>query len=478
MENISKLKPLFLLFAILLFANTAKSITISSTLDSTPPSGGQNYTAVTGMQNGRVNLSGATNVSTCAVPKDYPGTLQPTVSRRYDAYTFTPTASQCVTLTYNSTDTTGNIQVVVYDEDGFNPVDISQNFLASSGTSTGVPGTAQSFSFNVTAGRPVTVVVSSVNVTTTPLGYTFTLNIPGAAVLGPKTSGALNLLDFTGDGRADYAVFRPTNNFWYINPTSSTSNLDFTGRAFGNAATDVLTPGDYDGDGKTDLAVWRATNGTFYVLRSSDNTFTGMQFGQNGDVPVARDYDGDGKTDFAVVRNSSGAAVWYILNSGSNNSFRAESFGTANDVLAPGDYDGDGKFDLAVFRGTGDQPATFYVRRSSGGDTSRQFGLASDLVVPGDYDGDRKTDYAVMRPGSAYQWYVLRSSDNSLYTVQLGAMPDLATQNDYDGDGKTDVSVYHQQTGTFYVIRSSDGALAQRQFGSNGDYPVANYDTH
>ncbi|MGI8642057.1 MAG: hypothetical protein ACR2MG_19170, partial [Pyrinomonadaceae bacterium] len=181
---------------------------------------------------------------------------------------------------------------------------------------------------------------------------------------------------------------------------------------------------------------------------------------------------------YAVVRRANGVMTWFILNSGSNNSFRAEQFGADTDVVAPGDYDGDGRFDLAVFRGVGDQPATFFVRRSSGGDIARQFGIGSDLVVPGDYDGDGRTDFAVVRTGSAYFWFILRSSDNSVQTVQLGSKPDLTTQNDYDGDGRTDVSVYRQQNSTFYVTRSSDGVTVTRTFGVNGDYPVANYDTH
>lgn len=303
------------------------------------------------------------------------------------------------------------------------------------------------------------------------------LNQPVLAVFG---TGAFTVLDYDGDRKTDYAVYRPGATAGAAGTAfvQRSTNNSFFAQAFGTADTDIQTPGDFDGDTRTDIAVWRSTNGTFYVLRSSDNIVVSVPFGMMNDEPVARDYNGDGRTDYAVVRRQNGALTWYVLTT-SNNAFSATRFGADTDVVAPGDYDGDGRSDLGVFRGAFNNPATFYVQGSASGFRSVQFGLGSDLIVPGDYDGDNKTDFAVLRTqGTTYTWFILRSVNNTTYGVQFGGKPQFSAQGDYDGDGRTDIATFNPLNGTFYVIQSLNGAVTQRRFGQNGDFPIAAFDTH
>jgi len=287
-------------------------------------------------------------------------------------------------------------------------------------------------------------------------------------------------LDFDGDQKADYTIFRPSENAWYILGSAG----GFQYQQWGIANEDRLVPGDYDGDNKADIAVWRDAGGLWFIIRSSDSTFFGSQWGADGDEPVARDYDGDGKTDQAIVRRTGGYLYWWILNS--NGGLTLSQWGIDADYVAPGDYDGDGLFDIAIQR-AGDTPnsqALFYVLVSSGGYFAVPWGWGSDFIVPGDYDGDGKTDIAIVREGELatdpLTWYILRSDLNGFIGANFGLTgDDYNVQGDYDGDGKTDIAIWRQSTGVFSVRSSLTGEVMNPvQWGLAGDLPLAAYDTH
>jgi hypothetical protein len=138
--------------------------------------------------------------------------------------------------------------------------------------------------------------------------------------------------------------------------------------------------------------------------------------------------------------------------------------------LPPADFDGDGRSDLAVWR-----PANgvWHVSRSGdNGYSSLQFGGGSfgDIVVPGNYDGDKQTDYAVYRAGT---WYILKSSTGAVDIVSFGLTDDIPVGGDFDGDGRTDIAVWRASNGSWHILRSSDGGYHAFVFGMAGDRPLA-----
>lgn len=285
-------------------------------------------------------------------------------------------------------------------------------------------------------------------------------------------------LDYDGDGKADKSIFRPSSNTWWI---SGSSGSAVPLQQFGMADTDTLIPGDFDGDGKGDIAIWRESNQIFWYLRSSDFTTVIVYLGRAGDEPVARDYDGDGKTDCALVRRENSSLLWFVLQS-STNTLVGNQFGIDTDFPAPGDFDGDGRFDIAIHRAT-NQNLYFWILGSTIGLSVSQYGFENDLFLPGDYDGDGKTDLAVGRDlggGVDFQWWIQNSSDNSAYYIDLGDsdLGDIPVQADYDGDGKTDPAVWRSPLGQFVIRQSSNAQIVTSTWGTQGDLPVASYDTH
>jgi uncharacterized delta-60 repeat protein len=274
-------------------------------------------------------------------------------------------------------------------------------------------------------------------------------------------TNAIGRFDFDGDGKADIAVYRPSNNNWY---RLNSSNGSFSQVNFGVSA-DQISPADYDNDGKVDLSIFRPSTGTWWYRDLASGNFFATQFGANGDLSLPSDFDGDGKTDRVVFRPSTG--VWYRLKS-SNGQFEAIQFGISSDVPLIVDFDGDGKSDIAVFRPS--EGNWYWLDSSTGQFHGIHFGQNGDLAVPADYDGDGKTELAVFRQNSG-DWFFTDSSTGLFRHYKFGLSNDKPIAADYDGDGKADIAVYRPSNGTWYLQRSQLG-FTSIQFGIAEDIPV------
>jgi hypothetical protein len=270
--------------------------------------------------------------------------------------------------------------------------------------------------------------------------------------------------DFDGDGKTDYAVYRPSTGEWHLNR----STAGYGGYTWG-ASGDTIVPGDWDGDGKADPALYRPTNtigaADFFVLNSNGFTYLGLEWGVTADIAVSGDWDGDGRIDAGVFRPSNG--TWYIRHA--SGTVRVDSFGVNGDVPIAIDPDGDGKTNLAVYRPSDNR---WYIARATGVPAQNfdafTWGVNSDIKVHADYDGDNKDDLAVFRPSTG-EWFIWPSSNGILIGLQFGQNGDTPVPGDYDGDGRDDVAVY--RGGTWYVLRSTAGPAAV-QFGVASDIPI------
>lgn len=142
------------------------------------------------------------------------------------------------------------------------------------------------------------------------------------------------------------------------------------------------------------------------------------------------------------------------------------------------DFDGDRKADVAVYRraATPNDSSHWFILRSS--DESVwpiAFGQSEDVIVPGDYDGDGRTDAAVFRP-SIGTWFTSQDPATNFGAVPWGMEGDIPVPGFYDTDGKMDIAVYRPSEGVWYINKSR-GGIEVRLLGQPGDKVLpADYD--
>jgi lysophospholipase L1-like esterase len=257
-------------------------------------------------------------------------------------------------------------------------------------------------------------------------------------VLSSPTAG-----DYTGDGKADLALYEPTTADWLIldSSTGQACTQHFgAGTAIGGY--DIPVPGNYDGTGKTEPAIYFPSTAEWFI--DGPNGPRRVQFGAAGDIPVPADYDGDGVTDIAVYRPST--AQWFI--DGSLFGPMVVQFGAPGlDQPVPGHYDGPGRAEPAVYRPTTGQ---WFVRPWSDGPYVQTFGVPGlDVPVPGQYDGSGRDEFAVYRPTTS-EWSILGPAGPRVQP--FGNPGDIPVPADYQGNGTAELAVYRPSTAQWIVL--------------------------
>lgn len=238
-------------------------------------------------------------------------------------------------------------------------------------------------------------------------------------------------------------VYNPPTNQFRLRNSNTAGGVDQT-ITFGQPG-DIPVVGDWNGDGIKDAGVFRPGTGQFIIKKLTvtfscnpicvpngvTQTLT-INFGLNGDLPVAGDWNNDGIESVGVFRPSAGQFFLTDDNVANPNVDHSPIFGIAGDLPVAGDFNSDGRDTVGVFRPSA---ATFFLTNQDALNPSLDitafFGVAEDLPVAGDFDGDGKDTIGVWRPSVAT--FFLSNNNTAVdFTIAFGQNGDRPVVGDWD----------------------------------------------
>ena len=276
-------------------------------------------------------------------------------------------------------------------------------------------------------------------------GHTWTQTLqlttnPPQPVTATRAPLQLYASDFTGNGKSNVVIFRPSSGLWAVRGVTRVT--------FGRSG-DIPVPADYNGSGRANIAVFRPSTGQWMVRH-----VTRFAFGRSGDIPIPMNHR-PGYTTAGIFRPSSG--LWAFRLGG------RFYFGRSGDIPVIGPWaTRDGKWGaprIAIFR-----PSTglWSVR----GLTRFYFGRSGDIPVPGAYSTSRTEPWkaAVFRPSSGL-WSV-----RGMTRVYFGRSGDIPVPADYNVspyDWGDKITIFRPSTGMWRIR-----GYQPFYFGRSGDIPA------